>query len=59
MLRTESPEPPIYPVQVPGGAVEIELQYRIMDTLGRHADVPVAPMVGYEADPGVLGARSS
>ena len=32
VLRTESPEPPIYPVQVPGWAVEIELQYRIMDT---------------------------
>ena len=55
VLRTESPEPPIYPVQVPGWAVEIELQYRIMDTLGRHADVPVAPMIGYEADPAVLG----
>jgi len=34
VLRTESPEPPIYPVQVPGWAVEIELQYRIMDALG-------------------------
>jgi aminoglycoside phosphotransferase (APT) family kinase protein len=56
VLRTESPEPPIYPVQVPGWAVEIELQYRIMDALGRHAHVPVAPMIGYEADPGVLGA---
>ena len=55
VLRTESPEPPIYPVQVPGWAVEIELQYRIMDTLGRHADVPVAPMIGYEPDPRVLG----
>ena len=55
MLRTESPEPPIYPVQVPGWAVEIELQYRIMDALGRHADVPVAPMIGYEPDPSVLG----
>jgi aminoglycoside phosphotransferase (APT) family kinase protein len=55
VMRTESPEPPIYPVQVPGWAVEIELQYRIMDTLGRHADVPVAPMIGYEPDPRVLG----
>jgi aminoglycoside phosphotransferase (APT) family kinase protein len=56
VLRTESPEPPIYPVQVPGWAVEIELQYRVMDALGRHADVPVAPLIGYEADAGVLGA---
>ena len=55
VLRTESPEPPIYPVQVPGWAIEIELQYRIMDALGRHSDVPVAPMLGFERDPGVLG----
>ena len=56
VLRTESPDPPVYPVQVPGWRVEIELQYRIMDALGAHSDVPVAPMVGYEADPSVLGA---
>ena len=35
VLRTESPDPPMYPVQVPGWQVEIELQYRIMDALGR------------------------
>ena len=56
VLRTESPEPPVYPVQVPGWEVEIELQYRIMDTLGRHSDVPVAPMIGYEHDDTLLGA---
>ena len=56
VLRTESPEPPIYPVQVPGWAVEIELQYRVMEALGRHSDVPVASLIGYEADPTVLGA---
>jgi aminoglycoside phosphotransferase (APT) family kinase protein len=56
VLRTESPDPPIYPVQVPGWAVEIELQYRVMDALARHAAVPVAPLIGYERDPAVLGA---
>jgi aminoglycoside phosphotransferase (APT) family kinase protein len=56
VMRTESPEPPIYPVQVPGWEVEIELQYRIMDALGRNSAVPVAPMVGFEPDPAVLGA---
>ena len=30
VLRTESPDPPVYPVQVPGWQVEIELQYRIL-----------------------------
>lgn len=56
VLRRESPEPPIYPVQVPGWRVEIELQYRIMDALGRDSAVPVAPMLGYEADPSLVGA---
>jgi aminoglycoside phosphotransferase (APT) family kinase protein len=56
VLRTESPEPPIYPVQVPGWAVEIELQYRVMDALARHADVPIAPLLGYEPDATILGA---
>ena len=56
VLRTESPDPPVYPVQVPGWQVEIELQYRIMDALGAHSDVPVAAMIGYEQDPSVLGA---
>ena len=55
VLRTESPEPPIYPVQVPGWSVEIELQYRVMDALTRHADVPVAPLLGYEPDAAILG----
>ena len=56
VLRTESPEPPIYPVQVPGWEIEIELQFRIMDALGHHSSVPVAPMLGFERDPAVLGA---
>ncbi len=57
VLRTESPEPPIYPVQVPGWAVEIELQYRVMDAVGRHSSVPIAPMIGFEPDPGVVGTQ--
>src|SRR5262249_16850612 len=57
VLRTESPDPPVYPVQVPGWRVEIELQFRIMGALGAPSDVPVAPMIGYEADPSVLGAE--
>jgi aminoglycoside phosphotransferase (APT) family kinase protein len=57
VLRTESPEPPIYPVQVPGWPVEIELQYRVMEALGRHSPVPVAPLLGYEPDTRVLGTQ--
>ena len=57
VLRTESPDPPIYPVQVPGWKVEIELQYRVMDALARNSTVPVADLIGYEADPSVLGTQ--
>jgi aminoglycoside phosphotransferase (APT) family kinase protein len=56
VVRRESPDPPIYPVQVPGWKVEIELQYRVMDALARHSRVPVAPLLGYEPDPSRLGA---
>jgi aminoglycoside phosphotransferase (APT) family kinase protein len=56
VLRRESPEPPVYPVQVPDWQVEIELQYRIMEALGRDSEVPVAPMLGYVADPTIVGA---
>jgi aminoglycoside phosphotransferase (APT) family kinase protein len=56
VLRRETPDPPIYPSQAPGLAVEIQIQYRVMDALSRHSAVPVAPLVGYEPDPALLGA---
>jgi aminoglycoside phosphotransferase (APT) family kinase protein len=33
-----------------------EEQYRVMEALGRHTDVRVPPVIGYEADASVLGA---
>ena len=33
-----------------------EEQYRVMEALGRHTDVLVPPVVGYESDESVLGA---
>lgn len=56
VLRIENPEPAIYPVQAPALDVEVEIQFRCMETLGREAEVPLAPLVGYEPDPAVLGA---
>ncbi len=35
VLRKQSPEPPVYPVQVPGWRIEVALQYEIMSALGR------------------------
>ena len=39
-----------------GLGVEVDIQYRVMEALAAHSDVPVAPLVGYEADAAVLGA---
>jgi aminoglycoside phosphotransferase (APT) family kinase protein len=56
VLRKETPDPPVYPSQVPGLTTEVEIQYRVMDALSRAGTVPLAPLHGYEADPSVLGA---
>lgn len=56
VLRTESPDPAIYPAQVPGLEVEIDFQRRVMEALAAHSDVPVAAILGAEDDPSVIGA---
>lgn len=56
VVRREVPDPAVYPQQVEGLDVEIDIQYRAMELLHRHADVPLAPLVGYEHDPSLLGA---
>jgi aminoglycoside phosphotransferase (APT) family kinase protein len=35
---------------------DFEIQYKVIDTLGRNSDVPVAPMRWYEDDTSILGA---
>ncbi len=55
VLRMESPEPAIYPKQAPDLDVEIHIQDRAMEALHRTGAVPLAPLIGYEADPGILG----
>lgn len=56
VVRRETPEEAIYPAQAPGLDVEVEIQFRTMEAISTTADVPLAPLVGYESDPGVLGA---
>jgi len=56
VLRKETPDPAVYPTQVPGLDVEIDIQYRVMSALRAKGEVPIAPLLGYESDPGVLGA---
>jgi aminoglycoside phosphotransferase (APT) family kinase protein len=56
VVRRETDDPAVYPQQVPGYDCEVEIQYRTMHALADHSAVPVAPLVGYEDDPSVLGA---
>jgi len=56
VLRREVPDPAVYPQQVPGLDIEIDIQYRVMQLLHEHASVPLAPLIGYEADAELLGA---
>ena len=55
VLRLENPEPAIYPQQAPGLDVEIDIQYRSMQALIATGKVPLAPLIGYEADASLLG----
>ena len=55
VLRVESPDPAVYPAQAPGLDVEVEIQYRVMEALAKTGVAPLAPLVGYEPDPQVLG----
>jgi len=56
VVRRETPDPAVYPCQATGLDVEIDIQYRVMEALTAWSAVPLAPLIGYEADPAVLGA---
>ena len=55
VLKRETPDPPIYPTQVPTRVVEVDIQYRVMQSLSRCPAIPIAVLVGYESDRRVLG----
>jgi aminoglycoside phosphotransferase (APT) family kinase protein len=56
VLRMETPDPAIYPAQAPGLDVEVDIQFRTMQGIRQASSVPMAPLLGYEADAAVLGA---
>jgi aminoglycoside phosphotransferase (APT) family kinase protein len=56
VLRAESPDPPVYPAQTVGMDIGIDIQRRVMEALAQWSDVPVAPILGAEPNPGVIGA---
>jgi aminoglycoside phosphotransferase (APT) family kinase protein len=60
VARIETPDPPVYPRQAPDhpdnpGDIEVALQYRVMEALHKAGGIPLAPLVGYEADIALLG----
>jgi len=56
VLRMETPESAMYPAQAPGLDVEVDVQFRSMQAIQQASNVPIAPLLGYEADVSVLGA---
>jgi len=56
ILRRESPGPAVYPQQAPGFDVEVDIQHRVMSALGEGTGIPLAPVLGYESSPDVVGA---
>lgn len=56
VFRVENPGPPIYPPQAPGLDVEIDIQYRTMEAVSRTGKIPLAELIGYEADPSWVGS---
>ncbi len=52
--RIEPATGALFPVQTSACAVSVELQQRVMRVVAEHG-VPMCPIVGYEADPDVLG----
>ncbi len=55
VLRQETPDPAVYPVQAPGLDIEISVQYRAMEAVAANSTVPLAPLIGFEDDTTVIG----
>ena len=55
VLRKETPDPPVYPTQVDGLTIEVEIQYRVMEAITDSSELPLARLYGYEPDSSVLG----
>jgi aminoglycoside phosphotransferase (APT) family kinase protein len=55
VLRAETPDPAIYPPQAPGLDVEIEIQRRVMEGVRSGSTVPLAPILGGDPGPEVIG----
>jgi aminoglycoside phosphotransferase (APT) family kinase protein len=54
VARAEPPTGALFPIQTPACSVSVEVQFRAMEVVAKHG-VPMCPLVGFEADPAVLG----
>ena len=55
VLRAEPKRPPVYPYQTQPPRPSVEVQYAAMRGVARAGSGPIAPLVGYEADPELFG----
>lgn len=55
VVRMEPESESVYPVHCSAFPLQIEFQYRAIELLGRHSEVPVAPLIGLERNARVLG----
>jgi len=55
VLRIEPRDPPLWPQQTAAPCPSVEVQYRAMQAVAAHRTVPIAPLIGYEASPALLG----
>ncbi|MFN8624470.1 MAG: phosphotransferase family protein [Candidatus Binatia bacterium] len=55
VARIEPTETPVYPPQAAEPMASVDVQYRIMQAVAAHGDVPLATLLGYEADTSILG----
>lgn len=55
VLRMEPESSIVYPKHCSAFSSEIEQQYRAIELLRAHSDVPVAPLIALERDPSLLG----
>ena len=55
-VRIEPADGGMFPPQTPHCQVSVELQYRAMQAVAEAGVAPVPPLLGYEADAGLLGS---
>jgi aminoglycoside phosphotransferase (APT) family kinase protein len=56
VVRMEPQRLPVFPLQTSVQRPSVEVQYRAMEAVAAHGTVPLARLIGYEADSALVGA---